>query len=166
MFDALFAYQQTAALKAAIDLDLFTAIDEENQDFHALARRVGASTRGVRILCDYLTSLNFLTKQGGRYGLSPTAAAFLSRKSNAYMGTMAQFLTLPELKRNFDDLTGAVKRGGVAPAGNTVSESNPIWLEFARAMVPMAVANALVIADVIDLPSGAHVLDIAVRHGM
>ncbi len=98
--------------------------------------------------------------------MSPTAAAFLSRKSNAYMGTMAQFLTLPELKRNFDDLTGAVKRGGVAPAGNTVSESNPIWLEFARAMVPMAVANALVIADVIDLPSGAHVLDIAVRHGM
>ena len=66
------------------------------------------------------------------------------------MGTMAQFLTLPELKRNFDDLTGAVKRGGVAPAGNTVSESNPIWVEFARAMVPMALANAHAIADVIE----------------
>ena len=29
VFDALFAYQQTAALKAAIDLDLFTAIDDQ-----------------------------------------------------------------------------------------------------------------------------------------
>ncbi len=166
VFDALFAYQQTAALKAAIDLGLFTAIDEGTQDSDTLARHVGASARGVRILCDYLTTLNFLTKQEGRYKLSPTAAVFLSRKSSAYMGTMAQFLTLPELKRNFDDLTGAVKRGGVAPAGNTVSEANPIWVEFARAMVPMAVANAHAIADVIDVPSGAHVLDIAAGHGM
>ena len=45
VFDALFAYQQTAALKAAIDLDLFTAIDAGNQDADALAQRVGASTR-------------------------------------------------------------------------------------------------------------------------
>src|SRR3954471_14666506 len=101
VFDALFAYQQTAALKAAIDLELFTAIDEGNHDVDTLARRVGASARGVRILCDFLTTLDFLTKQGGRYGLSPTAAAFLSRQSPTYMGTTAQFLTLPEFKRNF-----------------------------------------------------------------
>jgi 2-polyprenyl-3-methyl-5-hydroxy-6-metoxy-1,4-benzoquinol methylase len=166
VFDALFAYQQTAALKAALDLDVFTAIDEGNQDAETIARRVGASPRGVRILCDYMTTTNFLTKQAGRYGLSPSAAAFLSRRSQAYMGTMVHFLTLPELKRNFDDLTGAVKRGGVAPAGNTVSESNPIWVEFAHAMVPMAMANAQAIANVIDVPSGARVLDIAAGHGM
>jgi SAM-dependent methyltransferase len=166
VFDALFAYQQTAALKAALDLDLFTAVDEGNQEAGTLAKRVGASARGVRILCDYLTTLSFLTKQGGRYGLSPTAAAFLSRKSQTYMGTMAQFLTLPELKRNFDDLTGSVTRGGVAPAGNTVSESNSIWVEFARAMVPLAMANAQAIAELIEVPSGGRVLDIAAGHGM
>src|SRR3954470_8855600 len=166
IFDTLFAYQQTAALKAAIELDLFTAIDEGATDAAALATRTGASARGVRILCDYLVTVSILSKQDGRYGLSPSAAAFLSRRSQAYMGTMAQFLTLPELKQNFDDLTGAVKRGGVRPAGNTVSTENTIWVEFARAMVPMAVANAHAIAEVIDVPSGAHVLDIAAGHGM
>jgi len=167
IFDTLFAYQQTAALKAAIELDLFTAIDEGATDAAALATRTGASARGVRILCDYLVTVSILSKQDGRYGLSPSAAAFLSRRSQAYMGTMAQFLTLPELKQNFDDLTGAVKRGGVRPAGNTVSTENTIWVEFARAMVPMAMANALTIADLISLSSsGAHVLDIAAGHGM
>ena len=168
VFDMLFAYQQTAALRAAIDLDIFTAIDEGATDVSALAGRAGASERGVRILCDYLTTEGVLTKTGNRYALSPVAAAFLSRKSPACMGTMARFLALPELRHNFDDLTGAVKRGGVLPAGNTVSEENPIWVEFARAMVPMAMANAHAIANVMQLPASGEVrvLDIAAGHGM
>jgi 2-polyprenyl-3-methyl-5-hydroxy-6-metoxy-1,4-benzoquinol methylase len=168
VFDALFAYQQTAALKAAIDLDVFTAIEEGATDPTALASRTGASARGVRILCDYLTTLSMLSKADGRYSLSPTAAAFLSRRSQMYLGTMAQFLTLPELKHNFDDLTGAVRRGGVLPSGNTVSVENAIWVEFARAMGPMAMANALVMADLISLPTNGavRVLDIAAGHGM
>jgi len=168
IFNALFAYQQTAAVKAAIDLDVFTAIDDGATDTAALASRTGASPRGVRILCDYLTTLNMLSKDDGRYRLTPNTAAFLSRKSQMYLGTMAQFLTLPEIKHNFDDLTGAVKRGGVLPAGNTVSDENPIWVEFARAMAPMATANAMPMVDLIPLPStgSARVLDIAAGHGM
>jgi ubiquinone/menaquinone biosynthesis C-methylase UbiE len=167
IFDTLFAYQRTAALKAAIDLDLFTAIDNGAHDVAALAAQTGASERGVRILSDYLVTVDMLAKTDGRYELSPSAAAFLSKKSRMYMGTVAQFLTLPELKRNFDDLTGTVKRGGVLSSGNTVSEENPVWVEFARAMVPMAMANAHAMADVIDIPSGgARALDIAAGHGM
>ena len=46
VFDTLFAYQQTAALKAAIDLDLFTAIDEGADDAETMAQRASASARG------------------------------------------------------------------------------------------------------------------------
>jgi 2-polyprenyl-3-methyl-5-hydroxy-6-metoxy-1,4-benzoquinol methylase len=168
VFGALFAYQQTAALKAAIDLDLFTAIDEGASDPAALAQKSGAAPRGIRILCDYLTTIDMLSKTDGRYQLTPTSAAFLSRKSRTYMGTTAQFLTLPQLKQNFDDLTGAVTRGGVRPDGNTVAEENPIWVEFARAMVPMAAGNAHAIAGILDIPAGdqVRVLDIAAGHGM
>jgi hypothetical protein len=168
IFDALFAYQQTAALKAAIDLNLFTAIDEGASDVASLASRTGASARGVRILCDYLTTLSMLTKTDNQYALTPTTATFLSRRSPAYMGTTAQFLTLPELKQNFDQLTDAVRRGGVRPAGNTVADENPIWVEFARAMVPMAVANAMAISQLVEVPGNgeARVLDIAAGHGM
>lgn len=168
IFDTLFAFQQTAALKAAIDLDLFTAIDEGVRTASAIAPRVGAVERGARILCDFLTTLGLLVKEDGSYGLTPQSAAFLSRKSPMYMGTVASFLTMPEMKHNFDDLTGAVRRGGVLPSGNTVSVENPIWIEFARAMVPMAMPGAHAIAGILGIEAmgPTRVLDIAAGHGM
>ena len=54
LFETLTAYQQTAALKAAIELDLFTAIAEGRNSVLSLVRRIQGSERGVRILCDFL----------------------------------------------------------------------------------------------------------------
>jgi hypothetical protein len=48
------AYQRTEALKAAIELGLFTAIAEGNQTADAIGRRCQASKRGIRPLCDFL----------------------------------------------------------------------------------------------------------------
>ena len=105
VFDTLFAYQRSAALKAALDLDLFSAIEEGANTVAALATRCGASERGVRILCDYLTTIDLLEKSGSTYTLPPTSAAFLSQRSPMYMGSTARFLLMPGIKNNFDDLT-------------------------------------------------------------
>ena len=168
VFDTLFAYQRSAALKAALDLDLFSVIDDGANTAAAAATRCGASERGIRILCDYLTTLDLLEKSGSTYQLPPTSAAFLSQRSPMYMGSTARFLLMPGVKNNFDDLTGAVQRGGVAPAGNTVAPENPIWVEFARAMVPMMVPAAHGIADALRIESAGptRVLDIAASHGI
>ena len=168
VFDTLFAYQRSAALKAALDLDLFSIIDDGANTVAAAATRCAASERGIRILCDYLTTLDLLEKSGSTYHLPPTSAAFLSQRSPMYMGSTARFLLMPGVKNNFDDLTGAVQRGGVAPAGNTVAPENPIWVEFARAMVPMMVPAAHGIADALHIESAgpARVLDIAASHGI
>jgi SAM-dependent methyltransferase len=168
VFDTLFAYQRSAALKSALDLDLFSLIDDGANTAASAAGRSGASERGVRILCDYLTTLELLEKTDSTYRLAPTAAAFLSQRSPMYMGSTARFLLMPGVKNNFDDLTGAVQRGGVAPAGNTVAPENPIWIEFARAMVPMMVPAAHGIADALGIESAGptRVLDIAASHGV
>src|SRR5436309_1976957 len=97
------AYQQTASLKAAIELDLFTAIAEGSRTAQKLSERCSASERGMRILCDYLVVHGLLTKEGGSYGLNPTSATFLDRRSPAYMGTVAQFLGSPEMMEAFRD---------------------------------------------------------------
>src|SRR3954465_15860986 len=76
-FETMNAYQRTAALKAAIELDLFTAIGEGAQTVEALAQRCETSERGMRILCDYLVVIGFLTKDENRYGLTSDSAAFL-----------------------------------------------------------------------------------------
>src|SRR6478609_5030778 len=77
------AYQRAAALKAAVELELFTAIGEGCATPAELARRCKAAERGVRILADFLVVIGFLTKREGRYGLTPDAATFLDRRSPA-----------------------------------------------------------------------------------
>jgi SAM-dependent methyltransferase len=168
VFDTMFAYQRSAALKSAIDLDVFTAIDGGDKTTSAIATRCGASERGTRMLCDYLSTIGLLTKSELTYHLTPESASFLSRRSPAYLGTTARFLMRPELKHNFDDLTEAVRRGGVPPTGdNNVSDENPIWVEFARSMGPMMVPAAHAIADLVAGRSGPlKVLDIAAGHGL
>jgi len=167
VLDTLFAYQRSAALKSAIDLDLFTAIDAGSTTAHALAAQAHASERGVRILCDYLCTIGLLAKAGTAYQLTPEAAAFLSERSPAYLGTTARFLLRPELKQNFEVLTDAVRAGGLAPTGNNnLADDNPIWVEFARSMAPMTVPTAHAIADLVAGTGPLTVLDIAAGHGM
>jgi ubiquinone/menaquinone biosynthesis C-methylase UbiE len=167
VFETLFAYQRSAALKAAVELDVFTVIDEGAASVAAIATRVHASERGIRILCDYLTVYGFLTKADNSYQLGAESAAFLSKKSPAYLGSVARFLVMPELAKYLETLPDSVRRGGVMDAGHSsVADDNPIWIEFARAMMPMMIPNAHAIAD---LAGGGtapvKVLDIAAGHG-
>jgi ubiquinone/menaquinone biosynthesis C-methylase UbiE len=168
-FQTVNAYQRTAALRAAIELDLFTAVGEGARTPAELAARCDASERGARILCDYLVVAGFLTKEGGAYGLTQDSAAFLDRRSPAYMGGTIEFLLSPMLTRGFEDLAAVVRKGGtVQDADGTLAPENPMWVKFARAMVPMMMPAAQQIAQV--LSEGGEralkVLDIAAGHGM
>jgi 2-polyprenyl-3-methyl-5-hydroxy-6-metoxy-1,4-benzoquinol methylase len=168
-FETANAYQRSAALKAAVELDIFTAIAEGNRSAGDIATRCGASERGVRILCDYLVVAGLLTKEGGSYGLTRDSAVFLDRRSPAYMGGALEFLLAPGLRAGFEELAEAVRRGGTAmPEGGTVSAENPIWVKFARAMAPMTAISAEAIARTVGGAEGRglKVLDIAAGHGM
>jgi ubiquinone/menaquinone biosynthesis C-methylase UbiE len=163
------AYQRTAAIKSAVELDVFTAVGEGKRTAQELAARCAASERGMRILCDYLVILGFMTKEDGHYGLTPDSAAFLDRRSPAYMGGATAFLLSPMLLKGFEDLTAVVRKGGtVMPEGGTVSPENPVWVDFARAMAPMMAMAAQGIAKLVN--SGGNrklkVLDIAAGHGL
>jgi hypothetical protein len=73
----MFMFERTQALKAAIELDLFTAITGGATRVPEIASRVKAAERGIRILCDFLTIHGFLTKSGNAYAVSPQVAPFL-----------------------------------------------------------------------------------------
>lgn len=163
------AYQRTAALKAAIELELFTAIGEGIPTADALAGRCKASQRGVRILCDYLAVIGFLTKQGGRYSPTRDTAIFLNKTSPAYLGGMLRFINTPELVGAFSNLTETVRRGTTLMEGSGVVDSeDPVWEEFARSMVPMVVNSAEFIGQLVveSAPGPIRVLDIAAGHGL
>ncbi len=168
-FETVWGYQHTAALKAGVELDLFTAVGEGATTSKALAERCRASERGMRILCDYLTTLGFLSKKEGRYGLTPDSAAFLDQRSPAYLGTTVRFLTTPTLLEAFGSLTEAVRAGSTAlKEEGTVAPEHPVWVEFARAMAPLAAMAAPLIARLLNAEAGGawKVLDIAAGHGL
>ena len=167
-FDTMFAYQRTAALKAAIELDVFTALAEGVHTVSDVARRCGASERGIRILCDSLTIMGFLTKSVDGYELTAESALFLTKGSPAYLGVAADFLAASHTMRNFEHLADTIRHGVVPPEENTVGHENPIWVQFARAMAPTMVPQAHAIADVlgVDTAGPIRVLDIAAGHGM
>ena len=169
IFGTLTAYQTTAALRAGIELDVFTAVGEGATSPEALARKTGASERGARILCDYLTILGFLSKEKGQYGLTPESAVFLNRHSPAYMGSAAQFLNNERSTANFRQLTEAVRKGGTVYAdGSNTAPDDEFWVNFARSMAPLTGISAAFIADLSGAGDGKpmKVLDIAASHGM
>jgi ubiquinone/menaquinone biosynthesis C-methylase UbiE len=168
IFQTMLSYQRSAAIKAAIELDLFTAIGEGNTTTTQIANRCAASERGVRILADYLVTLDLLTKSTSNYGLTPNSAFFLDRRSPAYVGSITQFLLAPSQVQPFDDLAGAVKKGGTVVDQNAIAPEHPMWIDFARAMAPIMVPAANAIAKLIGADKGEKwkVLDVAAGHGM
>jgi ubiquinone/menaquinone biosynthesis C-methylase UbiE len=169
IFSTLVAFQQSEALKAAIELDVFTKIGEGASEPSALAKAIGASERGTRILCDYMSVFGFLTKQGNRYGLTEDSALFLDRRSPACMSSMAGFLTCDMHRDAFAALAQAVRKGGsVTGKGDNTKPRDEFWVDFARSMAPLAVPAAEFIARLTGTPDSkpSRVLDIAAGHGM
>ncbi len=167
-FDTINAYQKTAAIKAAVELDVFTALAEGPASAPAVAAHCQAAPRGIRILCDYLALLGFLTKAGGLYALTRDSAVFLSRKSPAYVGGALEFLLAGQIKGAFDHLTEAARQGGTAePRQGTLAPGHPVWVSFARGMGPLMVPAATALAHLIrlDPERSAKILDISASHG-
>jgi len=169
VWDTFTGYQRTAALKAAIELDVFTHMARGAATIEALASACAAAPRGLRALLNHLVMDGFLTREGDRYGLSATAAAFLDRNAPAYVGSAITFIASPMIVECFTRLTDAVRRGGTAlPDDGTLAAEHPVWAEFARAMAPLAGMTALLLANLLDAEHapGWKVLDIAAGHGM
>ncbi len=159
IFETIHGFQRTGALKAALELDVFTGIADGAHTAITLARRAEASERGMRILCDYLAVLGLLTKTAERYELTPDSHAFLNKKSPAYVGTAVEFLLSPPQVDPFQDVASAVRNGGAVP-GQGVIAPEP--------MAPLMALPAELLADLLAVEQDAklRVLDIAAGHGL
>jgi 2-polyprenyl-3-methyl-5-hydroxy-6-metoxy-1,4-benzoquinol methylase len=167
-FDTINAHQRTEAIKAAIELNLFSAIAAGKTTANEIAQTCGASQRGARILCDYLVIIGFLTKQDDKYGLTADSAMFLDKNSPAYMGTVIEFMLSPMLTDNFKDLAAVVRKGGSLSEEGTIAPEHPVWVKFARAMAPMMALPAQLLAPLVDPNANEklRILDIAAGHGL
>jgi 2-polyprenyl-3-methyl-5-hydroxy-6-metoxy-1,4-benzoquinol methylase len=113
-----------------------------------------------------MTIHGLLTKTNGTYGLTPEAAAFLSKRSPAYMGSAAKFLAHEHHVAHFRDVAAAVRKGGALDDGN-MGPDDPVWVEFARSMGEMIGGVGRMVAPIVTTPGQpTKVLDIAAGHGL
>jgi hypothetical protein len=168
--DNAFAFQRTAALRAAVGLDVFTAIGEGHGTPQALAQRCAAAERGMRVLCDFLVALGLLDRTQERYVAAPDAATYLDRRSPAFIGDALDFAASDTiLKAVLSDPAAVVRNGGtiLGEADHFVAPDQADWTTYARAVAPMMARSAAFLADLATSRGGEihRILDIAAGAG-
>jgi hypothetical protein len=165
--DRLWAFQETAALKAALRLGVFDALEPGPASAEAVAGAAAIAPKGARVLCDFLTIKGFLTKADGLYALTGSSRVFLTRASPASLAGVVEFLAGDfQIQQYVDHPEDMVRQGGAVRQLALVPD-HPMWVDFARHMgafmAPMADAVAAQVAAWGEAP--ARVLDIAAGHG-
>lgn len=168
-FDTVQGYQRAFILKAGVDLDVFTVIAKGSQTAAQIAKTCSVPERGMRVICDCLTVMGFLNKNGNRYSLTSDSAMFLDSRSPAYFGKALKFLLDSSQLERMHQLTESVRKGS-GTGDSFIALDDRLWVEFARGMAPMMVPAAEMIAQVlrpaVSGKTSAKILDVAAGHGI
>ncbi len=155
------AYYGSAVLFAALDLDLFTALNKMPQaTAQQLAQTLACDLRGLRLLLDGATALGLLTKADDRYALTPATAATLVRGS-AHDLTQAIAYNR-DVYAAWGNLAQLARTGRpVEPPALHLGQDPERTRRFAYSMHGRALGIGSAVVPQLGLPRGAHVLDLA-----
>jgi hypothetical protein len=168
IFQFWFGYAPTLMLETAVQLKLFDALDGGPKTAQQVAAATGASPRGTRMLLNALAGLQFLTKTGDTYALTPESAAFLVSTKPGFMGGMFRH-TSRQILPNWMKLTEAVKTGKPAVPVNQESTGAEFFQQFVEDLFPAGYAAAQALADHLNVAKATgpvKVLDIAAGSGV
>lgn len=169
-FGLMQAFMGSAALKAGLDLEVFTHIANGVTTADELAAKKKTTPRAMRILCDALVAHGVLTKSDNRYSLPPATAMLFVKGSPAYMGAMSRIVGNPLMWEAASHLTDVVKAGHSMAEHGAEEPDNPVWQEFSRASRQMATITGPIVAEAVAelFPSSGpkKILDIACGSGM
>ncbi|MBU6432600.1 MAG: methyltransferase [Nitrospirae bacterium] len=154
--DAITAYRLPRVLIAALELNLFTAIDTAAWTIPALARDVKVSERGLAILCRNLAMADLLKKKGQTYRNSRLSATALNAHHPAYRGDYLRLIT--SHWADWGRLLESVKSG--LPLDHDEPDEPDYRRRFTWAMHHRTLETAPKIAAQIDLRGARTLLDL------
>ena len=144
ILEVTWAFAATQVVCTALELDLFTCLEDGHATLEDLARETGSSPRGLRILLDALTAMKYLERSGNRYLPSTLASLYLSQKSSAYLGGLV--LHSRQLQANWARLTGVVRTGRAPHAVETEADHGEFFAQFVGALYSLHHSAAAVAA--------------------
>ncbi|MCC7495069.1 MAG: methyltransferase domain-containing protein [Fimbriimonadaceae bacterium] len=160
------AFVPHRALLAAVNLGLFSALDQGPATVDELAAACAASPRGIRALANALTALGLLQKTAETYQNTPETALFLVRDRPAYLGGMLEHTAA--LADRFRDLAAIVRSGEAPEAVDQPEHGEAFFQELVPAIFGMSYPQGTAAAVALgagDSLRGARVLDVAAGSG-
>lgn len=85
------AYWESAALMAAVELEIFTAIAHGHDTIPAVSEATGISQRNAERLLTVLVAMTLLTRDGERFANAPDVQRFLVKDGERYAGPWILF---------------------------------------------------------------------------
>lgn len=162
------AFAAPLILETAIDLKLFDRLEARPQTAAELAKQTEASERGVRMLCNTLVAMGFLTRSSeDRLNLTPESAAFLITTKASFQGGVLRHISR-QLLPGWCQLTQVVRTGRPAQAINQQPGAE-FFATFVEDLFPFGFPAAQALAEALKVAEAkqpVHVLDIAAGSGV
>ena len=151
------AFWKTCALHAAVKLDVFSVIGDDQLSAETIAAKIEGSLKGVERLLNALVAMDLLEKNGDVYMNIAGGRDFLCRQSDKYIGHI--ILHHHHLVEGWSQLDQAVVSG--EPIRSRSSFSKEEWREsFLLGMFNLAMNLAPRLVPLIDLSTHHHLLDL------
>ena len=168
IYQLLWASVPTLTLEAAVQHRVFDALDSGPKPLDAIANATGTSERGLSAILNLLVGLNFLSKSGDNYALTPESAAFLVTTKPSFQGGLLRHLSR-QLLPKFLHLSEVVATGKPASAVNQQQTGAEFFADFVTDLLPMNYPAAQELAkhlrlDAVNGPMS--VLDLAAGSGV
>lgn len=168
LYETLLRYRVSAVLRAAIELDCFSAVAEGKRTPAEIASSRGGTERSVRILLDAVAASlpQVLTKAGRRYRLTPLSRRYLVRAGRDFVGPMMPLFGHRLMWDAFQNLPAAVRAGTSVLDRNAHAANQAFWEDYARATSRDAVPKARKMLRLIGrVRAPCEVLDLACGSG-
>ena len=150
-------YWQTCTLHAAVKLDIFTCIGDQQLSSKEVAERLKTSPKGMERLLNALAAMELLAKADGQFFNTSSAGEFLSKESPKYLGNI--ILHHHHLVESWSKLDQSVQSG--RPIRERSSYSDEKWREsFLMGMFNIAMNMAPMLIPEIDVSSCRLLLDL------
>jgi len=161
-------YAPPLIIEAAVKNRLFDLLDAQPGTAAELARRAGASPRGVQAVCNALVGLGLLSQKGGRYALTEESAQFLVSRQTSNLGGFFRHLST-QLIPGWLSLESSVRTGKPFVRANSQPAGAKFFHEFVEAIFPLSYPAAQALGAHLHLAKATQpvaVLDLAAGSGV
>ena len=168
ILQGLSALWVSGILSAGVRLNVFGALTGGPMNAAALGTAIGAPERSTRMLCDALSALGYLAKNGESYANTETTNTFLDPAKPTFVGGMTHIFNSPMMWSEFGRMAEVVKHGGTLLDHNALTPDHEFWHVFAEHTLALAIPNAHAIADALPdlgIAPPLRILDIACGTG-